>query len=253
MPILKIANLRLDFGGLRAIDDLSFDVNRGEIFSIIGPNGAGKTSLFNCISGFYKPSQGDMFFQGTSFINVKPYNIARMGLIRTFQNLRIFGNMTAEENVMSALYCRNSSNVFDALLRSKRHKNEEQQAREKARKCLEMVSLEGVKDRIAKDLPFGILKRLEIARALTIEPTIIMLDEPAAGLNHQEKEDLIAIIKKIKAMGITTLLIEHDMGLIMNISERIIVLNYGKKIAEGKPLEIRNNPTVVEAYLGREG
>lgn len=253
VPLLKVENLTLNFGGLKAIDDLSLEVNQGEIFSVIGPNGAGKTSLFNCISGFYGPSSGKILFRDKSLVNMKPHNICRIGLIRTFQNLRIFGNMTVEENVMSVLYCRTKANVFDALLHTKRHKKEEQFARDAARDYLNMVELYEHKDRIAKNLPYGAQKRLEIARALAIKPIIIMLDEPAAGLNHSEKDDLMTLVRKIQGMGITVLLIEHDMGVIMRISERIIVLNYGKKIAEGNPMEVRTNPAVVEAYLGRQG
>lgn len=251
--LLQVEDLTLNFGGLKAIDQLSFEVNQGEIFSVIGPNGAGKTSLFNCISGFYSPSSGKIKFQSRSLINLKPHSIARIGLIRTFQNLRIFGKMTVEENVMSVMYCRTKANVVDAFLHTRRHKNEEKHVREIAKEFLNMVDLYEYKDRIAKNLPYGAQKRLEIARALAINPVLIMFDEPAAGLNHREKEELMTIIRKVQKMGITVLLIEHDMGLIMRISERIIVINYGKKIAEGNPSAVRNNPAVVEAYLGRQG
>ena len=252
MSIMEIDNLTLSFGGLKALDDLSFQVDRSEIFSIIGPNGAGKTSLFNCISGFYTPDGGAIRFEGKILNGLKPHNITSLGIIRTFQNLRLFRDMTVEENVMASLYCRQKSNIVDALLHTRRYKREEKMAREIAQKYLTMVGLHKLSGRLVKKLPYGVQKRLEIARALAIEPAVIMFDEPAAGLNHEEKEDLMRIIGDIKKMGITVLLIEHDMGLVMHISERIIVLNYGKKIADGTPLEIRNNEAVVEAYLGRE-
>jgi branched-chain amino acid transport system ATP-binding protein len=252
MSVIEIDRVNLSFGGLKALDDLSFHVDREEIFSIIGPNGAGKTSLFNCISGFYTPSAGTIKFEGKILNNLKPHNITKLGLIRTFQNLRLFGDMTVEENVMTSLYCRHKSNVFDALLHTRRYHNEEKDAREVAHKYLRLVGLNKISGRLVKKLPYGVQKRLEIARALAIEPKVVMLDEPAAGLNHEEKEALMRIIGEIKKMGITVLLIEHDMGLVMRISERIIVLNYGRKIAEGSPQEIRDNQEVVEAYLGRE-
>jgi branched-chain amino acid transport system ATP-binding protein len=252
MPIMEIDNLTLSFGGLKALDDLSFHVDREEIFSIIGPNGAGKTSLFNCVSGFYTPSAGMIRFEGETLNGLKPHNITKLGIIRTFQNLRLFKDMTVEENVMASLYCRQKTNIVDALLHTRRYRSEEKMAREIAQKYLTMVGLHKLSGRLVKKLPYGVQKRLEIARALAIEPAVVMFDEPAAGLNHEEKEDLMRIIGDIKKMGITVLLIEHDMGLVMRISERIIVLNYGQKIAEGTPYEIRNNEAVVEAYLGRE-
>lgn len=252
MSLLKVENVTLSFGGLKAVNDITFSVDRGEVFSVIGPNGAGKTSLFNCISGFYIPLSGSITFEGVSCIGLRPYKITRMGMIRTFQNLRIFGNMTVEENVMTTLYSRNKANVLDALFNSKRHKREEKEAKAIACEYLDMVGMVDVADRMAKNLPYGMQKRLEIARAMAIRPKMIMLDEPAAGLNHEEKEGLTEIISKIKNKGVTTMLIEHDMGLVMKVSEKIIVLNYGEKIAEGVPSQIRNNQLVIEAYLGRE-
>lgn len=252
MNVLEIENLSLEFGGLKVLSDLNFNVQKGEIFSIIGPNGAGKTSLYNCISGFYFPSCGSVKFNGKEILGMKPNKIAEAGVIRTFQNLRIFNDMTVIENVMTSLYCRKRSNVFDAMLQTKRHKDEEKQCLDTAMNCLKMIGMERFAAQEASKLAYGDQKRLEIARALAIEPEVILLDEPAAGLNHDEKGQLIKIIQDIKKLGITVLLIEHDMGLVMEVSERIYVLNYGKKIAEGSPNEIRSNAAVVEAYLGRE-
>jgi len=252
MNILEIENLSLEFGGLKVLTDLNFSVKKGEIYSIIGPNGAGKTSLYNCISGFYFPSSGSVKFNGKEMLGMKPHKIAEAGVIRTFQNLRIFSDMTVVENVMTSMYCRKKSTIFDSMLQTKRHKDEEKQCLEAAMKCLKMIDMEKYAAQAASKLPYGDQKRLEIARALAIEPEIILLDEPAAGLNHDEKGQLIKIIRDIKNLGITVLLIEHDMGLVMEVSERIFVLNYGKKIAEGSPNEIRSNAAVVEAYLGRE-
>lgn len=252
MSILEVDKLNLNFGGLQVLENLSFSVKEEEIFSIIGPNGAGKTSLFNCISGFYVPTGGEILFNERSVVGLKPHRVTELGIIRTFQNLRLFGDMTVEDNVKATLYCLHKSNVLDAMFHTKLHKKEEEKAEEVAMKYLSFVGLEEYMGRLTKKLPYGVQKRLEIARALAIEPDIIMLDEPAAGLNHEETDQLVEIIRKIKSTGITVLLIEHDMGLVMRISERIIVLNYGKKIAEGTPLEVRNNQAVIEAYLGRD-
>ena len=252
MHVLEVENLNLEFSGLKVLVDLNFHVEEGKIFSIIGPNGAGKTSLYNCISGFYSPSSGSIKYKNEELLGKKPHKIAELGIIRTFQNLRIFSNMTVAENVMTSLYCRKKSSVFDAMLKTKRHKEEEKQCFDTAINCLQMIGMEKFAGEIATNLSYGDQKRLEIARALAIAPKVILLDEPAAGLNHDEKNHLMQTIRDIKEMGITVILIEHDMGLVMHVSERIIVLNYGKKIAEGNVNEIRNNTDVIEAYLGRE-
>jgi branched-chain amino acid transport system ATP-binding protein len=242
----------LTFGGLTAIRDLSFEVHTGEILSVIGPNGAGKTSLFNCVSGFYHPASGDITFDGKPVLKLPPHKRTDLGLGRTFQNLRLFPNLSAVENVMSGAHCRTKAGFFACMFRAPAQVREEKETREKAEHWLEFVGLPGMAHVQAKNLPYGAQRRLEIARAMASEPKLLLLDEPAAGLNPAEKESLMELIRKIRESGVTPLLIEHDMGLVMRISSRLVVLDHGEKLTEGSPEEVRNNPLVIEAYLGKD-
>lgn len=253
MPILDVNTLTLRFGGLLVIDQLSFHVNQGEIVSLIGPNGAGKTSVFNCLTGFYQAQAGEIIFQGQTIMRMKPHLITKSGMARTFQNLRLFKNMTVLENVMSGLHCRTSAGALGAVLRLPSQKAEEANIRKLSEKCLEFVGILEQKDRLASNLPYGGQRRVEWARALATQPKLLLLDEPAAGLNYDEKERLINLIRRIREeLGLTVLLIEHDMGLVMKVSERIIVIDYGQKISEGTAEYVKNDPCVIEAYLGKE-
>jgi len=253
MALLEVNNLALSFAGLHVIKELEFSVEEGSIASLIGPNGAGKTSVFNCLTGFYRPTAGTIIFNGKSIIYKKPYKITREGMARTFQNLRLFKSMTVLENVMSGMHCRSSAGPIGAILRTGAQQKEEAEINEFCERCLDFVGLLAVKDRIASNLAYGDQRRVEWARALATQPKLLLLDEPAAGLNHVEKQQLIGLIKRIRdQLGITIFLIEHDMGLVMKVSEKITVIDYGEKIAQGNADEIQNNSKVIEAYLGKE-
>jgi branched-chain amino acid transport system ATP-binding protein len=248
--IVEVRNLTVKFGGLVALDDVSFTIKRGEILGLIGPNGAGKTTCFNAMTGVYKPTSGDVLLEGQTLKGQKQHNITRLGLSRTFQNIRLFGEMTALENVVVGLDARHKTSVMGALVRSPRHVREEKSAIERGMALLEFVGISNHAGVPSRQLPYGHQRRLEIARALATDPKVLCLDEPAAGFNPAEKDELMALIRLIRADGYTVLLIEHDMKLVMGVTDRIVVLEFGRKLADDSPSVIRNDPRVVAAYLG---
>jgi branched-chain amino acid transport system ATP-binding protein len=258
-PILEIRQLCMDFGGLRAIDSLDLFIRRGEIVALIGPNGAGKTTVFNCLTGIYKPTAGEMLAHApktreTRRLNgLKPNQVTASGLARTFQNIRLFSNMTVLENIMIGRHCRTSAGISGAVLRNRGTREEEKRIVQDSYEVLKKIGLSRYVNDYAKNLPYGAQRRLEIARAMATEPFLLLLDEPAAGMNPQETDELNDLIIGIREEeGITIFLIEHDMKLVMSLSDRIYVVDYGKKIAEGQPGEIKHNPAVIKAYLGEE-
>ncbi len=251
MAHLKLSDVCVNFGGLQALSNVSFKLQSGEILALIGPNGAGKTTVFNVITGVYKVASGSVQYDDTTLTGLRPHQILAAGIARTFQNIRLFTAMTALENVMVAQHCRNKAGVFGAVLRLPSQKREEERIRERAMSALNFVDMDDMADTVAKNLPYGLQRRLEIARALGSNPQTILLDEPAAGLNPAESNELMAIIRRISAKGINVLMVEHDMKVVMGISHRVVVLDHGEMICQGRPEEVQRNPQVIQAYLGQ--
>jgi branched-chain amino acid transport system ATP-binding protein len=251
MALLDLVDVSKRFGGLLAVSDLSFSIGEREIISMIGPNGAGKTTAFNCVTGLFPVSGGDVLLDGVSITGLPPHRVTRLGIARTFQNIRLFSYMTAVDNVMVGAHWWMRQRVWDCALTTGRARTEERAVERRALDLLDELGLAKYAGSYARELPYGLQRRLEIARALATRPRLLLLDEPAAGLNPQEKKELMALISRLREEGLTVFLIEHDMKVVMEVSDRIVVLDHGEKITEGVPQEVRNNPQVIEAYLGQ--